>query len=217
MNKPLIFVFDGVEASGKSTLIEKIYQENKERSNIAKVHFPSDELIKKHVNNINSEDETKVIEFINDLITYEEYNTLQKILDLKVDVILIDRMFISTFAYQGKTNFLKHLIKVRYEFLFENILEIPKENIFVFSFPNCLSENIERDKNKILEKNVFNKNNFKERIDRIYEFNLNPFVVSKENLYIIDHTNKELTEINANLYAIREFITIKCKEFNNDE
>lgn len=96
-NKPKFVVFDGLDNTGKSTLIKTVKDIFEKEYNCDLVHFPSDELVKKF---FNTEKQIKNDrkKFIDALLAEmnDYYSKVQR-----KDIYFIDRQMISSLLFQG--------------------------------------------------------------------------------------------------------------------
>lgn len=102
-----LFVFDGVDGAGKSTLISRVKSqyEGKAGSFIPSVHFPDRDILDSDLfkrclsNRQQNKINISLVEMLIETITTDMYETIRDYLH-DYDCLFIDRMMLSTFVYQ---------------------------------------------------------------------------------------------------------------------
>ena len=158
-----IFCLDGVDNSGKSTLAERLYSELVVDNEVELHHFPSDDLVDKHFGSKEAIEVNKK-DFINDLIN-ETRDTIVGLQRDGIDVMILDRLTISTFVYQGtpkEDNELNEYIYYAYRDLFEEIGIDTINDIYYFIFPKSIC-------NETRDLSTENKQVFDDMIDVLEE------------------------------------------------
>ena len=115
-----IVLIDGIEATGKTTLVNMILEREK---NYGYIKCPSKEIICKWINNMKSIEFDDVKQYI-DAYMLDIYNRLKK---EKNNIIVFDRGQLSTLAYQGKTLKTRSYINSSYSSLY-TALDIDERN-----------------------------------------------------------------------------------------
>lgn len=168
-NKPVFVVFDGLDNTGKSTLMKDVIKEISNKGySTDYVHFPSDELVKRYFNSEKQIEKQKV-EFIDALLI--EINNYFSSVNRK-DIFFIDRQMISSLLYQGNPDIIEDemnsYIDEKYMEFFNRFDISIHEDILFFIF----TEPFPMTKRELTEKNkeIFdNKNDFyKKRILNLY-------------------------------------------------
>jgi len=96
--KPKFVIFDGLDNTGKSTLISKVKKHFDATINTDLIHFPSNELVKKYFNS-EKQIRNQRKEFVDEL-----FLEVEKYYNNKVrsgSIFFIDRFAISTLLFQG--------------------------------------------------------------------------------------------------------------------
>lgn len=169
-NKPVFVVFDGLDNTGKTTLITAVINEIKSKGySTDYVHFPSDDLVKKYFNSEKQIEKQKK-EFIDALLS--EIDSYYSSIKDRKDIFFIDRQIISSLLYQGNPDDIddemNSYIDEKYMSFFTKFDISIHEDILFFIF----MEPFPMAKREITEKNkeIFdNKNEFyKKRILNLY-------------------------------------------------
>lgn len=212
-----LIVLDGIDNSGKSTLIKMIANDSK--VNLPNRHFPSEKLIKffedaKKKGKYNKES------FINQLII-EESNVLNLFSEIiPTDIMLIDRMTLSTFLYQvdkyvEDDEMLKYVTQHYLDlFDYNNIDPLTDIHYFIFtkSFENFDDREIKDDRDYFDKKYKEFQKKLNKLVDVISKQS-NPLVnklFSKENVSFF--TNNKIEDIAAIQNQRTKLIVEKIEE-----
>jgi len=93
LGRKYIFVFEGIDGSGKKNLIDKVFDKLKDKYKVEKSSEPLDKSIIKDEGN----NSLKIALYIAD-----RYNHIKKIMGSSNEIFLISRYLYSTLAYQGQ-------------------------------------------------------------------------------------------------------------------
>ncbi len=148
LNQKKFIIFEGIDGSGKSTLAKKLYNYLKKDATVKIIREPGSTNIGEKIRKILVKNDllpqTQFFLFL--AARSEIYNVLQ---DCKENIIIMDRSFLSTLAYQSI------LLNISIEKLYKlhYFITIPFRNPLVF----ILSANPVLLKNRLDENNIFHK------------------------------------------------------------
>lgn len=158
---PIVIIFDGVENAGKTTLMNEIYKKYKSNSfmnnqMIFDIKYPSPYLCKTyfpsfHDDSSEAEKKLNTIKFIDEL-TDKIKKDLGYCISMGYDMIFVDRMYLSTFVYQGykfdSDDILQYSIK-KYMNIFCDIFPNLWQNVYNITFTDFMKQ--DEDQRKVDE------------------------------------------------------------------
>ena len=137
-----IIMFDGLEATGKSTMLKKLSDEH----GYQYVHFPSKKVFETYGHMMNSDDIRMTKAFV-DILIDDEYKVLSS---QKEGIILVDRMFLSAMVYQGRSLELLEYISEKYYKMY-TCLRINIDDSLTVAFPTKIPNAKRLDKHDNLK------------------------------------------------------------------
>lgn len=175
-----IYICDGVEMAGKSSIIERI---RRKYPKMEFCHFPSDELIKKHYKSVTGKTgQEQHLIFLKELIVEEKDFIARN----KNKNLIIDRMWVSALIYQGDGEYVNNkdgefnqTINNLFIKTFKE-LDINLKNVFHFVFLKSFDDiKLEREISTE-DKNENDKNN------KTFKMKLRNLVTSRKESLLFD-------------------------------